>query len=66
MTAQQYRATIERLGLSQVDAGKFLGVTTRSSWAWANGKTPIPLAVQILLKYMATKNLTPADMIPHK
>jgi DNA-binding transcriptional regulator YiaG len=51
MTAAQYRAAIETLGLSQGAAADFLGVSLRTSWRWANG-APIPVAVAKLLNLM--------------
>ena len=44
MTPSQYRAAIKLLGLSQVKAGKFLGVNERTSrrYAQLDGEYPVP------------------------
>jgi len=63
MTAKEYRALIEQIGLSQVAAGKFLGAHPRTSrrWASAEDEAPIPRPVALLLRYMARHKLTPED-----
>jgi hypothetical protein len=42
VTPAQYRAAIKLLGLSQVKAGKFLGVNERTSRRWALGEYDVP------------------------
>jgi hypothetical protein len=42
VTSIQYRAAIKLLGLSQVKAGKFLGVNERTSRRWALGEYDVP------------------------
>lgn len=42
MTPAQYRAAIKLLGLSQVKAGKFLGINERTSRRYALGETIVP------------------------
>lgn len=61
MTANQYRAAIERLGLSQVTAARFLGVSIRTSHKYANGDR-IPVAIAKLLRLMIKLQLTPEDI----
>jgi hypothetical protein len=60
MTALQYRAALERLGLSQRAAGPFLGVDERTSRRWAADGPPESVAK--LLRLMVKLNLTPADV----
>jgi DNA-binding transcriptional regulator YiaG len=62
MTANQYRAAIEKLGLSQRGAARFLGVDERSSRRWALGESAIPEAVAKLLRLMVRLDLSPADV----
>jgi hypothetical protein len=62
MTPDQYRDAIARLGLSQVEAGRFLGVDARSSRRWALGEAKIPDAVSLLLSLMVRKKLQPSDV----
>jgi hypothetical protein len=62
MTPKQYRAAIEALDLSQVRAGKFLGVTGRASQRWALGESRIPAPVSILLRLMISLKLSPEEV----
>jgi DNA-binding transcriptional regulator YiaG len=59
MTPAQYRDAIKLLGLSQVGAGRFLGVDPRTSRAWASGQSPIPVAVAKLLTLMIRWQIKP-------
>ena len=52
VTADQYRATIETLGLSQAAAARLLGVDERTSRRWANGERDIPPPAQRFLRYL--------------
>jgi len=61
MDAQEYRATLAMLGLSQGQIAKGLGYSLRSSNGYANGD-PIPDAVALLLRMMIYFNLTLADI----
>lgn len=62
MTPKQYASAIERLGLSQVGAGKFLGVEPRQSRRWIAGDNAIPESVAKLLRLMIRLNLKPEDV----
>ncbi len=62
MTSAQYRDAIARLDLSQVAAGKFLGVNARTSRHWALGESRVPHAVAILLRLMVKLNLGAEDV----
>jgi hypothetical protein len=59
MTANQYRKALDKLGLSQLAAGKLFGVGARTSRRWALGENEdgIPVAVCILLQAMLDKKL---------
>jgi len=63
MTAKQYQAAIDAIGLSQRSAAKFLGVHERTSRKWIAGG-PIPEPVALLLRYMVRHKLTPQDIRP--
>ena len=52
MTSDEYRATIERLGLSQIAAARLLGVDDRTSRRWACGERDIPPSAQRFLRYL--------------
>lgn len=62
MNAEQYRKAIERLDLSQVKAGSFLGVDPRTSRRLALDEVPIPKSVSMLLRLMVRLKLKPDDV----
>jgi DNA-binding transcriptional regulator YiaG len=62
MTPNQYAEAIERLGLSQRGAGRFLGVDERTSRKWIAGDARIPNSVAKLLRLMIERELTPDDV----
>lgn len=62
MTGKQYRKAIDALGLSQVGASKFFGVSTKTSPRWARGEAPVHPAVAMLLRVMLRYKLTPDEV----
>lgn len=60
MDASEYRALIAELGLTQVEAARFLGVSDRTSRAWALGQNDVPPAIALFLRYLAADAVTPA------
>jgi DNA-binding transcriptional regulator YiaG len=62
MTPKQYAEAIERLGLSQRGAGKFLGVDERTSRKWIAGDARIPESAAKLLRLMVHLKLKPDDV----
>jgi DNA-binding transcriptional regulator YiaG len=62
MTAMQYRAAIEKLGLSQQGAARFLGVGERTSRRWALDEVRVPESVAMLLRLMIRLKLKPEDV----
>jgi len=52
VTPDEYRETIERLGLSQIAAAKLLGVDDRTSRRWACGERDIPPPAERFLRYL--------------
>jgi DNA-binding XRE family transcriptional regulator len=60
MTAKQYRAIIEELGLSQERAGLWLGVSRRTGQNYAAKGPPEPVAK--LLRLMLRLGLKPDDV----
>lgn len=62
MTPKQYAEIIERLGLSQRGAGKFLGVDERTSRKWIAGDARIPESAAKLLRLMVKIKLSPDDV----
>lgn len=66
MDADQFRAALERLGLTQTGANgvnTFLDVSERTSRRWAVDGPPD--AVAMLLRLMISKKLTPAHVRKH-
>jgi DNA-binding transcriptional regulator YiaG len=58
MTSDEYRETIERLGLSQIAAARLLGVDARTSRRWASGERDIPPPAARFLRYLVATNRT--------
>lgn len=58
MTPDEYRETIEKLGLSQVAAARLLGVDDRTSRRWASGERDIPPPAQRFLRYLIATGKT--------
>jgi len=50
MTPRQYAHTLELLGLSQLAAGRYLGVSGRTSRRYCTGDAAIPPAHALLLR----------------
>lgn len=52
MTPNQYRKTIDHLGLSQGQAARLLGVSPRTSRSYALGEYEIPRSVRNFLTFV--------------
>ena len=65
MTTDEYRDTLQRMGLRQVDVGWIMGVTGRQSRRWANGQSPVPQAVHLLLLAMEQYRISPTWLRKH-
>ena len=62
MTPKQYKAAIKELGLSQVRAGHFLGISPRTSQGYALGEYPVPETTAKLLRLIIKMKLNPEDV----
>lgn len=62
MTAKQYQAAIDKLGMSQIAAGRLLKVGPRTSRRWALDETPVPPAVAMLLHLMVKGRVQPEEL----
>lgn len=62
MSPEAYKRAIAKLGLSQVRAGKLLGVTARTGQAWALGERKIPRSAELLVKLLARGTITIDDL----
>lgn len=60
MTANQYRAALDKLGLTQVGAARLLGVADRTSRRWA--EEGVDGTAAILLRLMLAGKITAADI----
>lgn len=66
MTAKQFQAVIDRLGLSQVGAARLLGADPRTARRWALGERSVPEPVAILLRLMIAGKITADDIETHR
>ena len=62
MTPDQYKRAIKKLGLSQVRAARFLGVSDRHGQRMATGHVEIPPSVAHLLKLMLRYEVSPGEL----
>lgn len=62
MTGKQYEAITKRLGLSQAGAGRYVGVSERTSRRFITGEAEIPVAVALLLR--ALVHFKEAPLVP--
>jgi len=61
MTPAQFKSAIDKVGLSQQQAGVWFGRSKRTGKRWASGEYEIPDYVARFLRYMARSKLTPDD-----
>jgi len=50
MTKDEFRAALDRLGVSQMEVGRLLDVAPRTPRRWALGETPVPGPVEMHLR----------------
>ena len=62
MTPTTFRVSIAKLGLSQEEAGRWLGLSARQGQRYATGEAKIPGPVAKLLQLMIRFNLRPDDV----
>lgn len=58
MTPNQFKTAIAKLGLSQVKAGHFLGISPRQSRRLIAGDGVVPTSVEKLLRLMLKRGLS--------
>ena len=62
MTANQFRAALDRLGLSQLEAARLFKSNDRTVRRWAIGERSVPPTVAIMLKLMLAGKITADDL----
>lgn len=62
MTDEEFRDALEDLGMTQIDASRFLCIGERTSRRWASGEIEVPRSVELLLKLMLAYELSPDDV----
>jgi hypothetical protein len=62
MTANQFRAALDRLKLSQLGAARLVGADPRTARRWALGERNIPGCVAILLRLLLAGKITTGDI----
>jgi len=62
MTANQFRAALDRLGLSQAAAAALVGADPRTGRRWALDERAVPECVAILLRLLLAKKITVDDI----
>lgn len=62
MTANQFRAALDRLKLSQLGAARLVGADPRTARRWALGERTVPECVAILLRLLIAAKITVADV----
>lgn len=62
MTANQFRAALGRLDLSQAGAANLVGADPRTGRRWALGERQVPQCVAILLRLLMSGKITVDDI----
>lgn len=62
MTAKQFNAAIETIGLTRKQAGAFFGQSERQGQRWGAGDVPVPGGVAIALALMLKYKKKPEDV----
>ncbi len=55
MTPEQYRGLVEVLGLTIQGSASVLGISERSAYRYANGRTEVPESVAKLLRMLVVQ-----------
>jgi transcriptional regulator with XRE-family HTH domain len=62
MTTKEFRAVLDKLGLTQAAAARLLGADARTFRRYALDETNIPQALALLLRLMVAGKVAPADI----
>ena len=63
MTAPEYRAALQALNMSQMDAARLFDVDPRTSRRWALGEKPVPRTAALCLRLMVSYSVSPAEAL---
>lgn len=66
MTPVEYRAALDRLGITISGAARLFGVNPRTAQRWAEGKQDIPRAVVVCLDVMIRHGVDHRCYMPRK
>lgn len=59
MTAEEYQQMVKRLKLRRCDVAWMMGVSVRQTIRWYRGQSPVPRSVELLLKALAHRRISP-------
>lgn len=62
MTSKQYRAALDKLGLSIIGAAPVFGISKRQAQRFAGGEAPIPKLVATVLTLAVNGRITMEDL----
>lgn len=62
MTADQYRAALKKLGVSQKKMGDYLHVSRRTSQGWALGEYEVPPLIARVLRLVLKGKIALEDL----
>lgn len=62
MTPTQFRAALNRLGLTQVGAARLFDVDGRTARRWIAGDLPVPTAVAVLINLLLSGKIQISDI----
>jgi hypothetical protein len=62
MTASELTATLKALDLTRAKTAQLLGMSERTVYHWAAGRTPIPVAVAAVLRLIRSGRISLDDV----
>lgn len=62
MTANQFRAALDKIGLSQLGAARLFHAGERTPRRWASGEAAVPPTVAVLLRLLVAGKITTMDI----
>lgn len=62
MNANQFKQSLEKLGLNATQAGAALGISSGSVFLYKSGKYPVPRAIQLSLEALISRKTLDKSM----